>query len=172
VRHLYRALTEKVLRTGADVAFTYRCDGPETRREMYMRLSREHETVRYESSVLRETVRERELPRPTPTTSTFVAMCSICQNYRFPLLSGTGRNWNCFYKRPTCRRISSSPTASATPATRSLSKNSSQPARDLSTEARTRARSGQEWFDHLACYIREPEVAALEAEREFRVVQA
>jgi hypothetical protein len=43
--------------------------------------------VRYESAVIRETVRQREIPRQNPDADTFVAICSFCQNYRFPVSS-------------------------------------------------------------------------------------
>jgi hypothetical protein len=54
---------------------------------MKMRLSRDDNTIRYESALLREIPRERELPRETPAAETLVAMCSFCQNYRFPVQS-------------------------------------------------------------------------------------
>jgi hypothetical protein len=76
-----------VLRTGTPITFPYRSDGPKTRREMKMRLSREDEMVRYESALLRETPRERAIPSTVPAADTFVAICSFCQNYRFPVYS-------------------------------------------------------------------------------------
>jgi hypothetical protein len=87
VCHLYRALTRRVLTTGQAINFAYRCDSPTTRREMTMRLSRDAGMIRYESALIRETVREWEIPRETPDAETFVAICSFCQNYRFPVTS-------------------------------------------------------------------------------------
>jgi hypothetical protein len=87
ISHLYKELTKQVLTTGHAINFAYRCDSPTTRREMTMRLSRDAEMVRYESALIRETVRERETPRPTPNAETFVAICSFCHNYRFPVTS-------------------------------------------------------------------------------------
>ena len=87
VRHLYHALSNKVLRTGAPISFPYRCDGPRVRREMSMRLSLDDEMLRYESALLREIPRERALPIPAPASEVFVAICSFCQDYRFPVSS-------------------------------------------------------------------------------------
>jgi hypothetical protein len=87
VRHFYRALARRVLSTGVAVTFPYRCDGPKMRREMTMSLSRDAEMIRYESTVIRETPREREISGQMPNATTFVAMCSICQRYRFPIAS-------------------------------------------------------------------------------------
>jgi hypothetical protein len=91
VRHLYKALADKVLKTGIPITFPYRCDGPKTRREMQMRLSLEGRMVKYESTVIRETPRERELPHQSPSGDNFVAICSFCQKYRFPV---TSTIWN------------------------------------------------------------------------------
>ena len=87
IHHLYQALMNKVLRTGVSITFPYRCDGPHVRREMIMSLSLENETVRYESILLRETPRERQIPAGTNSATTLVAICSFCQRYRFPLTS-------------------------------------------------------------------------------------
>jgi hypothetical protein len=87
VRHLYKALAKRVLKTGRAINFAYRCDGPATRREMSMNLSRDAGMVRYESALIRETRRACEIPRQTPGAATFVAICSYCQNYRFPVTS-------------------------------------------------------------------------------------
>jgi hypothetical protein len=85
VSHLYQALAARVLQTGKTINFFYRCDGSRIRREMSMQLSRDGKLVRYESAVLRETWREREIPWETPQAAAFVAMCSFCKNYRYPL---------------------------------------------------------------------------------------
>jgi hypothetical protein len=87
VRHLYRALSNKVLKSGAPISFPYRCDGPRVRREMSMRLSLDGDMLRYESALLRETPRERALPGSAPSSDVFVAICSFCQDYRFPVFS-------------------------------------------------------------------------------------
>ena len=87
VRQLYQALSKKVLRTGAPITFSYRCDGPGVRREMSMRLSLDDEMLRYESALLREIPRERALPIAAPVSEVFVAICSFCQDYRFPASS-------------------------------------------------------------------------------------
>lgn len=85
VIHLYRALAERVLRTGKSVAFTYRCDGPGTRREMSMNISRNGREVRYDSVLISETSRVPEIRSTTPNATMIVALCSFCKKYRFPL---------------------------------------------------------------------------------------
>ncbi len=87
ISHLYQALSARVIKTGLTVNFAYRCDGPGTRREMSMQLSRDGEMVRYESSLIRETLRERPIPSATSDAEVFVALCCFCQNYRFPVSS-------------------------------------------------------------------------------------
>jgi hypothetical protein len=54
---------------------------------MSMRLSLDDEMLRYESALLREIPRERALPIPAPASEVFVAICSFCQDYRFPISS-------------------------------------------------------------------------------------
>jgi hypothetical protein len=85
IRQLYRALTARVINSGRTINFAYRCDGPGTRREMSMQLSSDEGFVRYESAVLRETSRKPEIPRSTPHAEIYVAICSFCNNYRFPV---------------------------------------------------------------------------------------
>jgi hypothetical protein len=87
VSYLYRALTTRVLNTGHAINFAYRCDSQATRREMSMSLSRDADMVRYESTLIRETQRTREIPWPSSGADTFVAICSFCLNYRFPVTS-------------------------------------------------------------------------------------
>ncbi len=52
-----------------------------------MKLSRDGPTVRYDSVLLRETLRAREIRGATPNAPALVALCSFCQNYRFPVAS-------------------------------------------------------------------------------------
>jgi hypothetical protein len=87
VRHLYKTLESRVLKTGRAISFAYRCDSPVIRREMCMKLSRDAEMIRYESAVIRETRRARPIPLQVMKAPTFVAMCSFCQKYRFPVSS-------------------------------------------------------------------------------------
>ena len=87
VSHLYRKLASRVASTGCTISFDYRCDGPHVRRDMQMQLSRDAELIRYESTTVRETVREKDLPSETPGAEVFVAICSFCNDYRFPVKS-------------------------------------------------------------------------------------
>ena len=84
VQHLYAIFHEKVLKDRRHIVFDYRCDGPSIRREMRMSLSPEAELVRYESIVLQETPRAREIPAVSPSAEVFVPICSICKRYRYP----------------------------------------------------------------------------------------
>ncbi len=92
IDHLYRALATRVLETGQTINFVYRCDSPGIRREMSMELSRDEGMVRYKSVVVRETLRARAVPWQTPGAPMFVAICSFCQNYRFPISSRVWKN--------------------------------------------------------------------------------
>jgi hypothetical protein len=87
VRHIYQSLTARVLKTGHTINFRYRCDSREVRREMSMELSRDAAMIRYKSVLVRETPRKRPVPKDESGTSTFVAVCSFCKNYRFPTSS-------------------------------------------------------------------------------------
>ena len=91
VRHVYRALTERVIQTGRTVTSRYRCDSSKTRREMSIELSRDAMMVRYKSVLLSETPRRTPVPEDSPDSSVFVAICSFCKNYRFPLSSNIWR---------------------------------------------------------------------------------
>lgn len=85
IAHLYRVLARQVFETGHAVKFVYRCDSPAIRREMSMEVSRDEDMIRYKSVILRETLRSRMIPWQTPEAPSFVAICSFCQNYRFPI---------------------------------------------------------------------------------------
>jgi hypothetical protein len=87
VTYFYQALTARILKTGRTVNFAYRCDGPWIRRDMRMQISSDAELVRYESAVVRETLRERKIPTETPDAATLVAICSFCKSYRYPIAS-------------------------------------------------------------------------------------
>jgi hypothetical protein len=84
VQHLYAIFHEKVLKDRKHIVFDYRCDGPSIRREVRMSLTPEGELVRYESIVLRETPRAKEIPAGLPSAEVFVPICSICKRYRYP----------------------------------------------------------------------------------------
>lgn len=84
VQHLYAIFHEKVLKDRRHIVFDYRCDGPSVRREMRMSLTPEGELVRYESIVLQETPRVKDIPAVSPSAEVFVPICSICKRYRYP----------------------------------------------------------------------------------------
>ena len=88
VRDIYRKFHERILETGRSLTFDYRCDSPETRRDMRMSLTFDNNRVRYESVVLKETLRPVALP--SPTASTIIPVCSNCNQYRYPASS---REW-------------------------------------------------------------------------------
>jgi hypothetical protein len=87
VRIVYRAMHARVFETGKAIAFPFRCDSAWLRREMQMRITRDGNLLRYDSSITSETRRQRPLPPPTPGATTFVAMCSFCKAHRFPTKS-------------------------------------------------------------------------------------
>ena len=87
VRYIYRALAASVLESGQTITFDYRCDSRAIRRDMRMQLSRDAGMVRYESVLIRETPHEDEIPLDQPGADVFVAICSFCKDYRFPINS-------------------------------------------------------------------------------------
>jgi len=87
VRCVYEAMHARVLETGRSLEFPYRCDSPWFRREMWMKIGREGDALRYDSLIVRETRRARPLPQPSPDARVFVVMCSFCKQYRFPVES-------------------------------------------------------------------------------------
>ncbi len=87
VIHIYRSLTARVLKTGRAITFKYRCDCREVRRDMSMELSRDATMIRYESVLVCERPRKRQIPKDEIGASIFVAVCSVCKNYRFPTSS-------------------------------------------------------------------------------------
>lgn len=95
VSHLYQSLTTRVLNSGRPVSFAYRCDSPRVRREMTMRLSKDAGMVRYDSAVVRETWRDGEIPAGTAGAHAFVAMCSFCKKYRFPIATARWKELEC-----------------------------------------------------------------------------
>ena len=90
VRCVYDAMQGRIHQTGNRIAFPFRCDSPWFRREMEMSISRDGDTLRYDSVIVHETKRQRPLPQPTPAANTLISMCSFCKAYRFPADS---KNW-------------------------------------------------------------------------------
>jgi len=87
VRHVYRTVHTRVLDTGRTIEFPFRCDSPWLRREMKMRIARDGNALRYDSTIIGVTRRQRPLPQPTPAAPDLIAMCSFCKAYRFPVES-------------------------------------------------------------------------------------
>jgi hypothetical protein len=100
VRSVYNTIHARVLETGKSVEFPFRCDSPWIKREMQMRISREADALRYDSIIIRETRRDRPLPRPTASADTFVAMCSFCKSYRFPVESTAWKEIESLFEEP------------------------------------------------------------------------
>jgi hypothetical protein len=87
VRCVYQTMQKRVFETGKAMEFPFRCDSAWLRREMRMSLAREGDTLRYDSTIVRETRRQRPLPQPFRAADTLIAMCSVCKMYRFPAQS-------------------------------------------------------------------------------------
>lgn len=84
VRHLYALLQKRVLEESTPISFDYRCDSLEVRREMRMSMAADGDHVRYESAVLRETLRKKAIRPPTAGAESIVVICSMCNQFRFP----------------------------------------------------------------------------------------
>jgi hypothetical protein len=67
---------------------------------MQMRISPDGDRLRYDSIIVSETRRQRPLPQPTPTADTFIAMCSFCKNYRFPIESPLWKDIESLFTEP------------------------------------------------------------------------
>ena len=83
-------MNSQVLKTGRTIEFPIRCDSAWLRRDVQMRITPDGDGLRYESTVFRQTSRRNPLPQPAPDAKTFIAMCSFCKAYRFPIES---RRW-------------------------------------------------------------------------------
>ena len=91
VRHVYSTMNTRVFETGKTIVFRFRCDSAWLRREMQMSIAKDGDALRYDSTIISVTRRERPLPQPTTAATTLVAMCSFCKDYRFPVKS---LRWN------------------------------------------------------------------------------
>lgn len=84
-RMIYEALVARILDTGESVRFTYRCDGPDCRRHMEMRVEpAAPEVVRFLSRLLREEPREVQhlLDDHARRSDEILTMCSWCKRVR------------------------------------------------------------------------------------------
>jgi hypothetical protein len=97
---VYQALQARVFETGKAIEFPFRCDSAWLRREMRMRMSLEGGLLRYDSTIIRETRRERPLPRAAAAADILVAMCSFCKGYRFPTESKLWKDIESLFGEP------------------------------------------------------------------------
>jgi len=84
-RLVYDTLQTRVFDSGKSIEFPFRCDSKWLRREMQMKISLDGDAVRYDSTIIRETRRDRALRQAAPGAEILVAMCSFCKSYRFPI---------------------------------------------------------------------------------------
>jgi len=87
VQFVYQTLHTQVLQTGEPVELPSRCDSARLRRDLRLRISRDGDLLRYDSVVTRREERKTALPFPLVGSETFVAMCSFCKKFRFPVRS-------------------------------------------------------------------------------------
>lgn len=84
-RIIYDTLVTRILETGESVRFTYRCDGPDCRRHMEMRVEPAAPgVVRFKSRLIREEPREIQhlLDDHAPRSEQILTMCSWCKRVR------------------------------------------------------------------------------------------
>lgn len=92
LKTVYKALVDKALRDKRPVEFPFRCDSPELRRRMRMRITPDEAGgVLFDSRI--ESVEERDAKLHYIRISTgrraFFFMCGLCNRVRRP----TGRDW-------------------------------------------------------------------------------
>ncbi len=93
VIHVYRTIHDLLARgERRDISFSYRCDGPSTRRDMRMTIRFDNSSFLYESVVVKSTpVAHRvEIDYSSKHRNT-AAMCSFCKRFRYPIDSPV---WN------------------------------------------------------------------------------
>lgn len=85
VRHLFRAVFERVRTEGGSVGFSFRCDSPARRRFMEMHISTlEEGAIRCRTRLLKVEDREPMAFRTAQSVSPLLAMCSWCKKVRTP----------------------------------------------------------------------------------------
>jgi hypothetical protein len=84
VEWVYQTLQARVFETGKRIEFPFRCDSRWLRRDMHMRMRLDGDALRYDSTIVSETRRERPLPQAAPGAESFISVCSFCKAYRFP----------------------------------------------------------------------------------------
>lgn len=86
-RHLYNLLLKKVRETGCTVALPYRCDSPDRRRFMEMRITRFSALeVEFRSRILRQELRApvQVLEQGIERTKELLIMCGWCKKVSLP----------------------------------------------------------------------------------------
>ncbi len=84
-RHLYQLLMTEVRKTSRPVTVPFRCDGPECRRFMELRIiGTSREDLEFRSRLVREEPRERValLDADTPRSSDLLLMCLWCKKVK------------------------------------------------------------------------------------------
>lgn len=81
-RYLYDILLKKLRQTRSSAWLTFRCDAPDKRRYLALHISAaEKDTVEFESTVIREEVRDSVLllEPDIPRSEKFIKLCSMCK---------------------------------------------------------------------------------------------
>jgi hypothetical protein len=81
-RHLYEIVLEKIRRTRRSVRLPFRCDAPDKRRYLELRITAaQNDTIEFSSTVLREEARDTVelLKADIPRSEEFLKICSMCK---------------------------------------------------------------------------------------------
>ena len=84
--YVYQAMHELIVHEpGKTIVFDYRCDSPYIKRDMRMKMTGCRDGVRYQSSIIDETLRLKPIHLDySDAAGPYIVMCSWCKSFHLP----------------------------------------------------------------------------------------